>query len=60
MLDLEGAAGPADVAIIGDEEQVIAQLQRLADGGVTEFSAVIAAPTAEDRERTWQVLRSLL
>jgi F420-dependent oxidoreductase-like protein len=59
MLDLEGAAGPADVAIVGDEEQVAAQLQRLSDGGVTEFSAVIAAPDAEDRDRTWQLLRSL-
>lgn len=60
MLDLEGADGPADVAIIGDEEHVVAQLTRLADGGVTEFSAVIAAPSSEDHERTWQVLRSLL
>lgn len=60
MLDLDGAAGPADVAIIGDEAQVVAQLQRLADGGVTEFSAVIAAPDDADRERTWQLLRSLL
>ena len=59
MLDLEGAAGPADVAIVGDEEQVAAQLERLSDGGVTEFSAVIAAPDAEDRDRTWQLLRSL-
>ena len=59
MLDLEGAAGPADVAIVGDEEQVAAQLQRLSDGGVTEFSAVIAAPDAGDRDRTWQLLRSL-
>ena len=59
MLDLEGAAGPAAVAIVGDEEQVAAQLQRLSDGGVTEFSAVIAAPDAEDRDRTWQLLRSL-
>jgi 5,10-methylenetetrahydromethanopterin reductase len=60
MLDLDGAEGPADVAIVGDEAQVTAQLQRLADGGVTEFSAVIAAPDAADRERTRQLLRSLL
>jgi 5,10-methylenetetrahydromethanopterin reductase len=60
MLDLDGAAGPGDIAVIGDEAQVTAQLQRFADGGVTEFSAVIAAPDAEDRERTRQLLRSLL
>lgn len=59
MLDLEGVDGPADVAIIGDEEHVAASLGRLADGGVTEFSAVITAPSAEDHDRTWQVLRSL-
>lgn len=60
MLDLEGADGPADVAIIGDEDHVAAALSRLADGGVTEFSAVIAAPSPEDHERTWQLLASLL
>jgi len=60
MLDLDGAEGPADVAIVGDEAQVETQLRRLADGGVTEFSAVIVAPSSEDRDRTWQLLRSLL
>ncbi len=59
MLDLEGADGPADVAIIGDEDHVASALGRLADGGVTEFSAVIAAPSPEDHERTWQLLASL-
>ena len=60
MLDIEGAEGPADVAIIGDEEHVAAALGRLADGGVTEFSAVIAAPSAEDHSRTWELLKSLI
>jgi F420-dependent oxidoreductase-like protein len=60
MLDLDDAAGPADVAIIGDEEHVRASLQRLADGGVTEFSAVISAASPEDRRRTWELLQSLL
>jgi F420-dependent oxidoreductase-like protein len=59
MLDLEGADGPADVAIIGDEDHVASALSRLAEGGVTEFSAVIAAPSPEDHERTWQLLASL-
>ena len=59
MLDLEGVDGPADVAIIGDEDHVAATLGRLAEGGVTEFSAVIAAPSSDDHERTWQLLRSL-
>ena len=60
MLDMEGVDGPADVAIIGDEDQVGAAIGRLADAGVTELSAVIAAPSSEDHERTWQLLRSLL
>ena len=41
MLDKEGAEGPADVAIIGDEGTVAKELQRLADAGTTDF---IAAP----------------
>jgi 5,10-methylenetetrahydromethanopterin reductase len=59
MLDLDDAAGPADVAIIGDEAHVEASLRRLADGGVTEFSAVIAAPGSDERRRTWELLKSL-
>jgi F420-dependent oxidoreductase-like protein len=39
MLDAEGAAGPADVAIVGDESAVAAGVQALADAGVTEFNA---------------------
>jgi hypothetical protein len=39
MLDAEGAAGPADVAIVGDEATVAAGVQAMADAGVTEFSA---------------------
>ena len=56
MLDREGVAGPADVAIVGTEAEVAAALARLDDGGVTELSAVIAAPTPQDRQRTWDLL----
>jgi len=35
MLDREGAQGPGDVAIVGDEIAVRAQLERLAEIGVT-------------------------
>lgn len=58
MLDLEGVDGPADVAIVGNEEQVGEALDRLAEGGVTDLSAVVAAPDAEDHERTWQFLKA--
>jgi len=51
MLDREGAAGPGDVAIVGDEEAVRAQIQRVVDAGVTDF---LYAPFGgrADRERT--------
>ncbi|MFD1543151.1 LLM class F420-dependent oxidoreductase [Nonomuraea guangzhouensis] len=56
MLDREGAAGPGDVAIIGDEDSVGAQLDALAKTGVTEF---VAAEFAK-RERTRAFLKTLL
>jgi len=39
MLDAEGAGGPADVAILGDEDVVAAGVREMADAGVTEFNA---------------------
>ena len=39
MMDREGAAGPADLAIIGDEDAVGAKLEDLAKAGVTDFVA---------------------
>jgi F420-dependent oxidoreductase-like protein len=59
MLDREGAAGPADVGIFGDEAVVEKGVRELADAGVTEFVATIMGG-AEDRNRTHDVLRSLL
>jgi F420-dependent oxidoreductase-like protein len=58
MLDREGAAGPADVAIIGSERDVAKGIQRVADAGVTEL---IAAPfgSPDEIDRTVAVLASL-
>lgn len=42
MLDREGAAGPADVALVGDESELEQGIARLRDAGVTEFISVIA------------------
>ena len=39
MLDREGAAGPADVAIVGDHDAIGEQLLRLAEAGATDFNA---------------------
>jgi len=59
MLDREGAAGPADVAIIGDEATVRAGLARLADAGVTDFVASIYGER-DDRAATRALLQSML
>lgn len=37
VLDIEGAAGPADVAVIGDERSVESQLRRLEEAGATDL-----------------------
>jgi alkanesulfonate monooxygenase SsuD/methylene tetrahydromethanopterin reductase-like flavin-dependent oxidoreductase (luciferase family) len=39
MLDREGASGPADVAIVGSAADVVDQVRRLSDAGVTDFCA---------------------
>jgi F420-dependent oxidoreductase-like protein len=52
MLDREGAAGPGDVAIVGDESSVRAQIDQLAEAGVTDFAAAVFG----DRRRTRDVL----
>ena len=60
MLDKEGAAGPADVALVGNEKTLDAQIQRLRDVGVTDFSASIV-PTEEGAvERTLGYLANQL
>ena len=52
MLDREGADGPADVALIGDEAVVGERLEELAAGGVAEFAGHVFGPADEDRDRT--------
>lgn len=59
MLDREGAAGPADVAMVGDEDTVAAQVATLAEIGVTDFVGV-EYTGGPDGARTRAFLRSLL
>jgi F420-dependent oxidoreductase-like protein len=40
MLDIEGAEGPKDVAIVGDEASVRSQIEDVVSDGATEFVAV--------------------
>jgi F420-dependent oxidoreductase-like protein len=59
MLDKEGAGGPEDVAIIGDEATLEAGIRSMADAGVTEFSAALFGDGDQVR-RTSDFLRGLL
>jgi F420-dependent oxidoreductase-like protein len=56
MLDREGAEGPGDVAIVGDEDTVRARLAELEQAGVTDFVASIYA----NADRTRKLLVSML
>ena len=56
MLDREGAAGPADVAIVGDAATVRAGVERVFEQGATQFVAV----PYKNRQATLEVLAGLL
>lgn len=58
MLDKEGAEGPADVAIVGDEESVAAQLRHLGELGATSLTLPVFG-SSEERRRTTELLRDL-
>jgi alkanesulfonate monooxygenase SsuD/methylene tetrahydromethanopterin reductase-like flavin-dependent oxidoreductase (luciferase family) len=58
MLDREGAAGPADVTLAGDEKALDAALGRLRDLGVSDFAGAIAAVDRETARRTLAFLAS--
>lgn len=60
MLDREGAAGPAEIAIIGTEAEVGDRVSALADVGVTDFSAVEFGGNPDEVTRTRELLKSLL
>ena len=40
VMDAEGAAGPADVSLVGSEDEVRAGLASFADAGATDFAAL--------------------
>ncbi|MBV27705.1 MAG: LLM class F420-dependent oxidoreductase [Gammaproteobacteria bacterium] len=59
MLDREGAAGPADIAIVGDENQLRGQIKRFQDMGVTDFNAAIMDTEDGAYARTLEFLGSM-
>lgn len=56
-VELSGGRRAADLAVIGDEKTVEAEVRRYRDAGATEavFSAAEIAGEA-DRRRTWRIL----
>ncbi len=60
MLEKEGANGPEDVAMLGDERELGAQLDRLRDIGVTDLDAAIMRLGEASDARTLEFLESRL
>ncbi len=58
MLDIQGAANPEDVALLGSEEQIETQLRQLKDAGTTDFIG-LEFGSDEERTRTNEFLASL-
>ncbi|MEM7221026.1 MAG: TIGR03564 family F420-dependent LLM class oxidoreductase [Pseudomonadota bacterium] len=59
MLDREGAAGPADIALLGDENALRGDIERLRSAGVTQLNAAVIDTEPGVRERTLDFLGSL-
>jgi alkanesulfonate monooxygenase SsuD/methylene tetrahydromethanopterin reductase-like flavin-dependent oxidoreductase (luciferase family) len=57
MLDREGVAGPADVAVVGSESEVERQLTDLERAGATEINAIVFG-SAEEHQRTLEFLQA--
>ncbi len=60
MLDKEGVAGPADVAIVGTEKAVGEAIDRLSDTGITDLIAAIFPFDDNTDQRTLDFLESRL
>ena len=63
MLDIEGVESPADIAVVGSEDEVTEQLAVVAEAGATELLASIF-PHGDDEEasvaRTRALIKSLI
>ena len=59
MLDIEGAQGPEDVAVIGTEAEVESQIRAIAAAGTTDFIAALF-PTDGDPDVSMTRTRTLL
>lgn len=60
VMETEGADGPADVSLVGDEATVRAGIERFAEAGATDFSALEFFTNAEEAAATRAMLREML
>ena len=59
VMDLEGVDGPAGVSLVGNEAAVRAGLQRFADAGATDFSALEFVFAEDEVRRTRALLKDV-
>ena len=59
MMDREGVAGPADLAIVGTAAEVRDQVAALADIGVTDFGAGLFASNPDEAAATVEALQAV-
>ena len=60
MLDREGAEGPADIALLGNEAQVGEAIDRLSETGASDLIAAIVPVDGDAADRTLEFLTSRL
>ncbi len=56
MFEREGASGPGDVALVGNEEEVTELMALMAQAGTTDFAATAYFETPEERGATYEFL----
>lgn len=56
MIDREGLTGPADLAVVGDEDALRKQLGRYRDVGVTDYDAFVVGYDTDAANRTLEFL----
>ena len=60
MLDREGVAGPAELALVGNEATLRAAIASLRDAGVTDFNAAVFAFGGDSLDPVLELLQSEL
>ncbi len=59
VMDTEGAGGPADVSLIGTEDEVLAGMRAFAEAGATDFAPVELALDPDDAVATRELLKGV-